>query len=286
MNRKRGILVLAMFLAVWLIPGTAMADPPTNDEFAGSVALDADVLPIHVEQDTSMATTSDADQLAADLCEGPPATDAAVWYSLTSSTDAALSISGEGTDYAVGFLIYTGGPGTFELVDCFPFSGQLEAAAGVTYHLLVIDDQGDEGGNGGNLVMHIDGLGEELCPGLFANDPVATTGNVIIGTPGDDVIEGTNGRDIILGLEGNDTIKGLKGDDVIFGCDGDDHIDGGPGNDELFGDALWLLRRSQFRRRRRRLPDRSRRRRPRLAAVRRRHPAGWHWPRLRRGSPR
>lgn len=239
MNRRRGILVLALMLAVWLVPAPAMADAPANDDIGGAVAIEA--LPYHVMQDTTEATVSEADLEAALQCLGPPDYAATVWYSFTSDFDGAININGGETDYSVGFLVYVGTPDALELVDCFPYDGIVSVETGTTYYIQVIDDQVDGGGNGGMLDMHVNDLGAEICPGIFENDPTLMSGNLIIGTPGDDVLEGTNGRDIILGLEGNDTIHGLGGDDAIAGCDGDDHIDGGPGNDEILGDAFGFF---------------------------------------------
>ncbi|NND01714.1 MAG: hypothetical protein HKN91_02920, partial [Acidimicrobiia bacterium] len=65
------------------------------------------------------------------------------------------------------------------------------------------------------LNMHVLDLGEEWCPGLFANDPATAPGNLIVGTEGDDVLVGTDARDIIVGLGGDDTIHALGGDDSI-----------------------------------------------------------------------
>ena len=236
MNRRRGILVLSLFLTVWLIPGTAMADPPSNDEVAGAVVIDA--LPFHATQDTTMATVSEAELAIAQQCQGPPDYAAGVWYTMTAPADGGFGIDGGATDYSVGFLVYAGTPDALELITCFPGGGPVFVEAGTSYYILVIDDQGDGGGNGGTLDMHVFDLGAELCPGLFEADPVLASGNLIMGTEDDDVLEGTSGRDIIIGLGGHDTIHALGGDDVVFGCDGDDHIDGGPGHDELHGDAF------------------------------------------------
>lgn len=239
MSRRRGVVVLALFLAVWSIPAVAGAAPPDNDEFEGSIVIGD--LPYHAEQDTSEATTSEADLEAAVLCEGPPAYDAAVWYTHTATADEGIEIVAEGSDYSVGFLVYTGGPGAWELVTCGGFGTAFTASAGETYHILVIDDQLDEGGNGGKLSMHVSSLGAELCPGIYEGDPIFETGNVIMGTEGDDELNGTPRRDIIIGLGGNDIIHGRGGHDAIAGCDGDDHITGGPGRDEILGDAFGFF---------------------------------------------
>jgi Ca2+-binding RTX toxin-like protein len=60
-------------------------------------------------------------------------------------------------------------------------------------------------------------------------------GELIIGTPADDVLEGTPGNDVICGLGGDDTIRGRGGDDVIDGGAGNDEIVGGAGADVIVG---------------------------------------------------
>ena len=71
-------------------------------------------------------------------------------------------------------------------------------------------------------------------------------GEVIHGTPDDDVIDagegddqvfGGAGDDRIAGGDGDDMLKGEAGVDVLEGGAGDDDLDGGAGNDLLFGDA-------------------------------------------------
>lgn len=239
MRNRRFTAVFALFLGVMFLPATALAAPPDNDEFEGSVVIDA--LPFQTTQDTSDATTSAADLEAAELCVGPPVTDAGVWYSFTPAEDMNVFVGTEGSDYSAGILVFTGGPGNWSLDDCAPGDIVFFAAAGVPHHLLIIDDQGDGGGNGGTLELLVADPGEELCAGIFANDPELADGNLIIGTDGDDVLHGTVGRDIIIGLDGNDTIHGLGGDDSIAGCDGDDTIMAGPGDDEITGDAFGFF---------------------------------------------
>lgn len=62
---------------------------------------------------------------------------------------------------------------------------------------------------------------------------LATNGNVIIGTFGDDrntLYFGSSNDDVILGLSGNDILGAGNGDDLVFG---------GEGNDEIGGDEQW-----------------------------------------------
>jgi hypothetical protein len=61
------------------------------------------------------------------------------------------------------------------------------------------------------------------------------SGNVIVGTDGDDVLTGTDGNDIICGLGGDDIINALGGKDQVVGNAGNDSISGRDGNDALDG---------------------------------------------------
>ena len=77
-----------------------------------------------------------------------------------------------------------------------------------------------------------------------------SSGNVIEGTPGDDILRGTLGADIFEALDGNDTLIGRGGADEFHGDAGNDHIkvadlsfgsvDGGTGNDVLHTDGKDL----------------------------------------------
>ena len=92
MNRRRGILVLAMLMAVWLVPAPALADAPANDDIGGAVDIDPAALPYNEMLDTSKATM-DADELEiAQQCEGPPGYAAGVWYTFTAAVDIQLRL--------------------------------------------------------------------------------------------------------------------------------------------------------------------------------------------------
>ena len=64
---------------------------------------------------------------------------------------------------------------------------------------------------------------------------VAGSGQITVGTAGDDVIYGTAGIDRIAGQGGNDTIFGQGGADQLSGGEGNDLICGGAGADRLDG---------------------------------------------------
>lgn len=146
-----GSLLTAGMVLIGPVP--AQAAPPSNDTFGGSIVIGS--MPFTTTTDTSEATT-DADDANANATCGAPATDASVWYSITPPTDGGLLIDVSRSSYTAGVLVVTGTPGAFQIVACGPGVVGFPAAAGTAYHLLVIDDQTDNSGNGGTLVMTVD----------------------------------------------------------------------------------------------------------------------------------
>ena len=234
--RKTLVVLFGVFaLMVSALP--ALGAPPSNDTFEGRTVIQS--LPFSEVLDTSEATTDEFDAAAGAQCQGPPATDAAVWYEVTVTEDSIVTVDLSGTDYTAGVLVFSGNP--IQLEDCAPGGIEFFALAGVPHYLMIIDDQGDEGGNGGELHIAVDSFlppMDEVCPGIFLDDPSVAGLNVVMGTEGNDVLVGTNGPDLIVGLGGDDHISGLGGDDQIAGCDGDDTIDAGSGDDLVTGDSL------------------------------------------------
>jgi Family of unknown function (DUF6299) len=151
---RRFTFVLATTLTLFTAAAApAYAAAPGNDGFAGAVEITA--VPFDVRLDTGEATT-DADDTEANAQCGAPATEASVWYSYTPATDGAILLDMQGSSYSGGFLVVTGSPGSFSLVDCGPGAVGVPVSAGVTYHILVVDDQLDgDGQNGGTLTFTV-----------------------------------------------------------------------------------------------------------------------------------
>jgi hypothetical protein len=152
--KRLAILVgLTAILNLALI-SPVLAAPPSNDTYDGRIAVAA--LPFSNSVDTTEATT-DADdvEMNAEEC-GAPATDASVWYSLTSASDAFLIVDVSASSYTAGLIVATGSPGSFSFVTCGPNAVAFQALAGETYAILAFDDQGDGGGNGGTLEITVD----------------------------------------------------------------------------------------------------------------------------------
>ena len=151
MIRKRSPILTGL-LIVWsfAFAAPALAAAPTNDTLAGIETLS---VPDSVTLDTTEATT-DADDASMNPGEcGAPATDASVWYELTG-TGAWVAIDVSASTYSAGVLVTTGPP-DFTFVTCGPGAVAWPTETGVSYTILVIDDQLDGAGNGGTLNMEV-----------------------------------------------------------------------------------------------------------------------------------
>jgi hypothetical protein len=151
--RRSAAAIMAAALVV------AMAEPahaaaPANDTIGGAVAIAA--LPFSTTLDTTQATTEPGDAEANPPDCGAPATDASVWYDLTLPEAGAVLVDVSASDYSAGVLVVAGNPGAFQFVTCGPGAVAFDVTPGLTYHMMVIDDQQDGSGNGGNLVMTVD----------------------------------------------------------------------------------------------------------------------------------
>jgi hypothetical protein len=135
-----GVLVLAA--------PAALAAVPSNDTFAGTQIIAG--IPFSTSLDTSDATT-DADDAQANASCGAPATDASVWYAITPAASGGIVVDVATSSYSAGVIVVTGSPGSFILEACGPGTIAFFAAGGVTYSLLLFDDQLDGSGNGGTL---------------------------------------------------------------------------------------------------------------------------------------
>ncbi|HZM84569.1 MAG TPA: hypothetical protein VFC19_53290 [Candidatus Limnocylindrales bacterium] len=128
----------------------ALAAPPANDTFGNAIAITS--LPFSASLDTREATTDAIDEEANTNC-GAPATAATVWYTYTAPADDAILLDMSGTNYSGGFLVATGAPGDFTLIGCGPRAVAVPIEAGVTYHIMVLDD--DDTANGGDLTFTV-----------------------------------------------------------------------------------------------------------------------------------
>jgi hypothetical protein len=72
-------------------------------------------------------------------------------------------------------------------------------------------------------------------PGSRCTIVGSAAGNVLRGTPRNDVICGGGGNDTVYGGEGHDLIRGGSGNDRLYGQGGREYIVGGPGADVLRG---------------------------------------------------
>jgi hypothetical protein len=140
--------------ALWLFTvdaRQALAAAPANDLFTAPVIVPG--LPFNDTVDTTEATT-DADDAQLNTICGAPATDASVWYSFTPTEDSIVVVDVSASSYSAGVLVGLGNQAE-DIVTCGPDTVGFFAAAGVTYHIMAIDDQDDGGGNGGILQISL-----------------------------------------------------------------------------------------------------------------------------------
>jgi hypothetical protein len=165
MIRRFAIALMATPLLLTLHAETASAAPPSNDTFAGATPV---TLGFSEELDTSEATT-DADdvQLNGEGCAA--ALDASVWYAFTTPVDAQVSVFIDGSSYSPEVMVGVGSQGNLEQVGC-GHGVTFLADGGVTYYVLVVDDQVDGGGNGG--ILRISFVGAPTPTGAVTANPV------------------------------------------------------------------------------------------------------------------
>ena len=167
--RRLSISVCLVTILSLMLAAPALAVVPSNDTYAGRTAVGA--LPFSDALDTTDATT-DADDAEWNATCGAPATDASVWYELTSASDVGVLVDTAGSDYTAGIAVVSGPPGSFILEACGPDAIGFVAASGVSYSIIVFDDQIDGAGNGGMLAVSI----EELPPPPTVDITVDPTG--------------------------------------------------------------------------------------------------------------
>jgi hypothetical protein len=149
--KRLAIVTSLLMIASLTLAAPVLAAAPGNDVYTGAIAVSAGY---SATLDTSEATT-DANDVEINANCGAPATDASVWYTLTSATDAWFAVDVSASDYSAGVAVASGSPGSFELQACGPGATAFFAAAGTTYSILAFDDQGDGGGNGGTLDIKV-----------------------------------------------------------------------------------------------------------------------------------
>lgn len=219
-SRRLAAVLAAALTSITMAGSPALAAAPGNDSYAGAVAITS--LAFNTSLDTTEATT-DADDVELNAACGAPATDASVWYSFTPSADTALVADVSSSSYSAGVIVATGAPGSFALVACGPGGVAWDATSGVTYTILVFDDQFDATGNGGQMELTVDVM--PPAPSIEATvDPIGTfnarTGSVTLtGTVTCDASAGFASLDLMLSQQvGRFIVRGYGYTEAA--CDG------------------------------------------------------------------
>jgi hypothetical protein len=138
-----------VFLSL-LVPTSALAAAPTNDDIANATPVTA--LPFADSVDTTDATTAQDDPDC--VGNGPTA-----WYVYTPATDQQLLADTLGSDYDTTLSVYTGSPGSLTQIACnddavgVQSAVLFDAASGTTYFFMV---GAFASGDGGNLTFSVD----------------------------------------------------------------------------------------------------------------------------------
>jgi hypothetical protein len=149
--RRTALAAALALVAVVALAAPATAAPPSNDTYAGRTVLASGS--IAQTLDTTEATTDADDAELGALCD-VPATDASVWYQATATADTLAVAQVTQSSYSARAIVATGSPGNWTVLGCWSYVSWW-AAAGQTYTVLVVDDQTDGGGNGGELGVTI-----------------------------------------------------------------------------------------------------------------------------------
>jgi hypothetical protein len=150
MSRRLGV-VLAVFTGLLLLPASAFAAAPANDDVTAATAISA--LPFTDTVDTSEATAA-----AGDLdCSGLEDTHT-VWYAITPTTDMLLGLRTEPQFTAeVSTSVASGSPGSLSFLQCsFNTTQTLAAKAGTTYYIQLASAGTDPGGLISFSVVQVD----------------------------------------------------------------------------------------------------------------------------------
>jgi hypothetical protein len=140
--RRRLSIVLAAFASTLLLPASARATAPANDDVTAATVIAAPP-PFADTVDTSEATAAPGDL----DCSGVEDTHT-VWYTITPTTDMLLGLLTE-PQFAgeVSTSVASGSPGSLSFLQCsFATTQTLDAKAGTTYYIQLASAGTDPGG--------------------------------------------------------------------------------------------------------------------------------------------
>jgi len=140
MSTRLGVVV-AVIAGLLVLPTSALAAAPANDDVTAATVIPA--LPFTDTVDTSEATAA-----AGDLdCSGLEDTHT-VWYAITPTTDMLLGLRTEFQFAAeVSTSVASGSPGSLNFLQCsFASTQTLDAKAGTTYYIQLASAGTDPGG--------------------------------------------------------------------------------------------------------------------------------------------
>jgi hypothetical protein len=162
------VITITMVMSVGLI-ARSVAAQPLNDYFANAFVISG---PGFTDSGSAADATESPDDPAIALgsfCGGGNT----VWYSFTPAADTRLIIDTFGSDYYTSLGVYTGSLGSFSEVACGENSVVFDAAAGVTYGVVIGTCCYSGNLYGGNYVISV-----TEAPPPFALDITIDRGSV------------------------------------------------------------------------------------------------------------
>ena len=225
MYRHTSLRLIVLICTVTALLSTsasmAMAQPPSNDDYADVVAIGQ--LPFTDTLDTTEATTASDDP----DCSGNGPT---VWYSFTTSESVSLRLDTFGSDYDTTLSAYTGVRGDLEQIACNDDTNSaqsrifIEADAGVTYWFMVGACCGDPDAAGGNLVLNAAEGSPPPPPTMsFTIDPIGSVdpSTGLVSIRGTATCSNVDWLDLWVSLEQRSGRTIIRGDGGTFvPCDG------------------------------------------------------------------
>jgi hypothetical protein len=141
MRRRLSTVLAAFASSLLLLPASALAATPANDDVTAATVISAP--PFADTVDTSEATAAPGDL----DCSGLEDTHT-VWYTITPTTDMLLGLLTEPQFAAeVSTSVASGSPGSLSFLQCsFATSQTLDAKAGTTYYIQLASAGADPGG--------------------------------------------------------------------------------------------------------------------------------------------
>ena len=142
-------VLTALLTALLVTPVSAAA---VNDTPA--TAIEVFLPTTTVTQDTTLADETDPAETALNEFCGAPTVEHGVWFEITPSEDAFVSLDVSDSDYAAGIMLFAGTPTAEGLLNCGP-EQIVDALTGGTTYLFMVFGDGESAATSGEMILHV-----------------------------------------------------------------------------------------------------------------------------------